>query len=903
LADPAAAAVGVAALGRGAGEAVKPSTIPKTVSKFGEAAGLQKAYDWIDVQAPFERVGAKSTGVAFKNQPSLRIVEQKRAMEAAKNIRDFKVPPENGIDITLEHANSRHQHVRTEGVRQAAIELENYYDQAYIRQHADGVLANPWPKSQILRNDRNIEVLNEQIKTNQNTINRELAKTKERHTTREKGTKTTKETKTETEGAPETPKAETRAEGIWVDRVKDAMKERGFSEGEANIAIHHIKGKGDSVAEVAKIIKEKTTETVKIEKIIETIIDRVQPDISKIRRSRLAIKQMKAQAGELNGINNRLKAEKPRYGHIPLNSWYEKIRDTLGESAGDAVWNRITSNYFKGRFYKARKTVDVGDLIQDLVKLEDLHGKKIFDPADFDARIIMAKYAQGAGHLRGMAKIFNAAYSDGLIIKEKGLPPKGFSMPPPDFTARYPELKGKYIQDAFMLRLGDQLRRADNGMKLGRIMGYTKMMAFYNPFFLPIYDTWQSSWAMGPNILNPKYWKRAYKSMALKDQAYWESAEGGSFSTPFSPPFENFKRDIASTVEGRTFERIKNKLVERGKNPAKLVDDFYRGVWNMAWTGDNFVRMVTNHYLRDKGYAPVEAAQLTAYFHGDYARLTPQSRRILNKVFFTPSFKYTMGHVQANMVKSSVRVMNDALHLRKPVKRDALLAKGAAMLVAGEMAKNKLMELWGFKTEDWGMRYAKTVETEEGEKELVLYWPDPNNTILRQVHKWSKWGDEPEKLEKAIQKISWDLHPIWKLGTELLTNRGLNNEVIYNMFDSNGRLTDGAVIAKDIAHYSVSRLVAAEGAVERYIGTKGARSAYSELRDEIGFINEKFLSAVTLAYLRNPKDVRVARQMTNLQRLFKRFTKDDMPTTDEEADRRFDNFWKRLQDIEKQLEE
>lgn len=902
LSDPAGSVVAVAPLVKGA--AVGRPGITKSVSEFGKATGMQKAYDWIDIQAPFERVGAKNTGIAFKNQPSLRIVEQNHARATAKEIKDLKIPIENGLDITLEAANSRHPHAKTPEIKQAAKKLETYYNEAYVRQNKDGVLANPWPKSQILRNESRIEALADQIKINEKAINKERSKTKQRRTVKNEKTERTSTTKTQTEGGDTAaPESATRVEGIWIDRVKDAMKERGFSEGESNIAIHHIRGDRGTTSKVGNIIKEKTTETVKIEKIIETVIDRVQPDIGKIRRHRESIEKMRTEVAGLQGINTRLKSEKPKYTHIPLNSWYEKIRDTLGEANGDAVWNRLTSKYHKGRFYKARKTVDVGDLIQDLVKLEDLHGKKIFDPMDFDARMIMAKYAQGAGGMRGMAKVFNAAYADGLIVKAKGLPPKGFSLAPPDYTARFPELKHRYINDAFMLRLADNIRRTDRGMKLGRIMGYTKMMAFYNPFFLPIYDTWQSSWAMGPQLANPKYWKRAYKSMRYKDKAYWESAEGGSFATPFSPPFENFKRDITNTLEGRTLERLKTKLVERGKNPAKLVDDFYRGVWNMAWTGDNFVRMVTNHYLREKGYGPVEAGQLTAYFHGDYARLTPQSRRILNKVFFTPSFKYTMGHVQANMAKSSIKVMNDALHLRKPAKRDALLAKGAAMLIAGEMAKNKLMEMWGFKTEDWGMRYAKTVETDEGEKELVLYWPDPNNTILRQVHKWSNWGDEPEKLDKAIQKISWDLHPLWKLSTELLTNKGINNEVIYNMFDSNGRLTDGSIIAKDIAHYSVSRLVAAGGAVERYVGTKDKRSAYKELQNELGFIHEKFLSAVTLAYLRNPKEIRVARQMVRLQNLFKKFTKSDEPKTDKEADRRIDNFWDRLQDIEKQLEE
>jgi hypothetical protein len=228
-----------------------------------------------------------------------------------------------------------------------------------------------------------------------------------------------------------------------------------------------------------------------------------------------------------------------------------------------------------------------------------------------------------------------------------------------------------------------------------------------------------------------------------------------------------------------------------------LLEDFYKLSWNLAWKGDEAIRMASYNYLKEKGFSPQEAAQITAHFHGDYARLTPSARRVLNKIFFTPTFKYAMGHVQANMVKSSINVVRDLIN-RVPVnQRDVLYAKGALALVAGYFAKDFLMKQWGFETDSLGLRYVKTVEVDGEEKELVIYWPDPGNTWLRQFHKWTKWGDDPDRVEDFMNKLHWDLHPVWMVAYELLKNKKPNNEPIFNPFDSS------LEVAEDVTHHAL----------------------------------------------------------------------------------------------------
>ena len=80
---------------------------PVSFSEFGEKSAkpikraLQKTYDWIDVEAPFIRAGAEKTGIAFKQFHSIKIAEQKRALKAAKSMKEFELDAAGGMKVTL----------------------------------------------------------------------------------------------------------------------------------------------------------------------------------------------------------------------------------------------------------------------------------------------------------------------------------------------------------------------------------------------------------------------------------------------------------------------------------------------------------------------------------------------------------------------------------------------------------------------------------------------------------------------------------------------------------------------------------------------------------------------------------------------------------------------------------
>ena len=627
--------------------------------------------------------------------------------------------------------------------------------------------------------------------------------------------------------------------------------------------------------------------------------------------------RVKTEIKDTELVNKELKKTPPQYVHIPLSRWNQKIREVMGETEGQ----RMINQYHKGRFFHKRTTVDIGDKIEWLKTLKDQKGKPIFEPADFDIRMIGAEYAQMIGKMRGLSDIFNAAKKDGLIIPKTDLPANGYGEATLQMSGRFPELKNHYIHNTFANYLDGHLKNVDRGMELGRVMGYTKMMAFWNPIILPAYDLWQASWLTGSGFTKglsrevgfgkgmkeglkqefgtfPTF--RGIRSYFLKNKDAIEFLESGATSTPFTPPFKNFRAEIEGTIYNSLAQKGLEIVGKRAKNPLKLVDDFYKMQWNMAWGGDGAIRMGTWYYLRDLGLTKAEAGQMTAYFHGDYARPRPGARKVLNKVFFTPSFKYGMGHLQANMTKSAVAVMDSALRLKKPSLKNLTYAKGAVMLFGGMMATNKMMEHWGFKTDSFGLRYSKEVDTPEGKREVVVYWPNPNNVILRQVLKWKKWGDDPDKLNEFVNKAKWDLHPLWQLAIDLGRNAtGKSTERhVYNPFDAE----HPEKIAWDITNYSVKSIVGIVGAIDDHIEDKGAMSAYDALSKEVGWINQKFLSAATLAYLRHTPTVKGAFTINKLNRIFKQFHLEDKPKTPEEARHRLKNYLNRMKEIHKEMD-
>jgi hypothetical protein len=581
-----------------------------------------------------------------------------------------------------------------------------------------------------------------------------------------------------------------------------------------------------------------------------------------------------------------LKKHKIQYVHLPLRVWMEDFFTQAPDKAP-----RILS-----RFFQKRETPDIRALSKALIE------EGIIEPKDVDIRNIIASYSNKVGRTIALSEIFQNAKKEGLVKSLENAPEEWVSPP----ARLVPEFKGTKVHPAFMNYLENFLRTNDPSFKLSRPLGYIKILAFDNPFFLLGYNVEQGFWGGSfRSIKTPSNVVRAIKSIKNKDSHYWEASENGLFSKPYIPPFQDFQKEIELMKENSFVKRGLKYLTQSYRREGKFnkllspvtgtLDTIYRPLWYIAWNfSDKYPRMVSYHHFLRQGMTPKESAQMAAYFHGDYASLPAQTRRIANRIFFTPTFKIIMSKLQLSMMKSTGKVIANAARLKKSTKRDKVLAGGLLGLLGLEIGRRMLMKHYGFKEEDWGLRFYKEIDTPRGKKELTIYWPSAGNNWLRYYHRWKTFPQDPDKLEGFINRAKWDLHPLWRNAVMNLQNRRYDGRPIYNPFD------DKADIAEDIMEYNARTLV---GVLDRLpkgeTETAGQKESYDALRHDLGKMFP-FFQAVTPTknvYLRELQGKYKGYRARQLYEEFRKFIYADKPKTREQKRKRIDNFKERLRFI------
>ncbi len=569
-----------------------------------------------------------------------------------------------------------------------------------------------------------------------------------------------------------------------------------------------------------------------------------------------------------------LKRHDIQYVHLPLRVWLE---DLFRESPDKAP--KILS-----RFFKARKTVDLKALAETLID------EGIIKPEDVDIRNIIASYSNKVGRTYALSEIFQSAMKEGLVKSLEDAPTDWVSPP----SRLVPEFRGTRVHPAFMTYLEKFLNTVSPAYRISRVLGYIKIMAFDNPFFLLGYNIEQGFWAGSfRTIKAPVHIAKAIKSIWKKDDHYWNAFEDGLFSKPYIPPFEDFQKEIdllkETSLTKRAFRWMKQALY-----PMPF-DAIYKPLWNIAWNfSDRYPRMATYHYFLAKGMSSRGAAQLGTYFHGDYASVPPGTRKVLNKIFFTPTFKIIMSKLQLSMMKSAGKVIWNAARLKKSSKRDQMLAAGLLALLALEYARRKMMKHFGFKEQDFGLRYVKEVDTPQGKRELVVYMPTAGNTWLRYYHRWKAFPEDPEKLEGFIARAKWDLHPLWRVSIMNLQNRRADGEPIYNPFD------DKIDLIEDFFKFNLREIVSVlDRLPDPDADLDKQKQAYDALRHDLKQMYPLFevLSPSKLTYLRKPEAVRQQYRAGALYNEFRKFIFMDPPKNVHIRRRRIENFKERLNHI------
>lgn len=607
--------------------------------------------------------------------------------------------------------------------------------------------------------------------------------------------------------------------------------------------------------------------------------DSSKKDISDTERADLedAIKQM----------------EEMEYIHIPYEILFNQLRNATDKR----------KTYKKADSRKKLKLT-----IEQMRKggtLYDLYLKGELDEKQINPFEIMGNYGRRQAKDFALADLRDAAIKDGFIVYTKTKPNKpsksgtGWVKIPKELSAL-----GKYVEKAkkgesigYMdAKLFDTMQHTlqatlESG-QIDRIIGKTKMWQFANFLFLPVYDMYQS--VMAGNLTVPLQFKGGLKSVREQDKDYQEAAHWGLFSKPYAAPFAEFQTKINS-ITGKAMQSADASMIEKairwmqdsGSMSAKrandairkmhsgnlsgaldmmdILDPLYALSWNVSWQLDEAVRMSTYKYMRKRGMSAQDAAQTAAKYHADYASIPANSRKMLNRIFFTPTFQLVMGKLYAGMIKSNydMIVKGDKKNTTKA------LAKGVFMTMGINIAFDAFMQSLGYERDEFGRRYTKEYKNEKGQKkEHVMVFSNPSNLPF----KWSAktvgaMTKSPETglldgMQNVLSGMKWDLHPMWRTAYAIKTNETMGGEEIYNRND-----TDFAKVVKSTEFLLNDLLgiwrLGSDAIFGRTVGdSPSVVEAKNKLAQDIGWLG-RVLSQFAFQYSRSPKERAIAQKIQN----------------------------------------
>ena len=576
-------------------------------------------------------------------------------------------------------------------------------------------------------------------------------------------------------------------------------------------------------------------------------------------------------------------AKQVEFVHIPSAMWFTDhlSKDPAG---GRSILKLLVS--------QKRKNLS----IQDLIK------RKIIKKSDVNIVDILASYGRRAGKDLSLLEIVARAKTEGLAAKGKQA---GFV----DAPHSAPILKGHTLHPVLADLIFDMTRSGvAKGGAWSNLMSVTKMTQFYNPLFLPMYDIVQAGMIGTVNPFRPlktlKYIKEGVGDAWNKTPEYWEAQSNYMSSKPFNNPLTSFKRmteNAKKSTVGMVGQRALESITPKGIVTAKALQNIYNTSWHLAWELDKTVRQISYRALKDKGYSPKEAAELAALAHSDYASVPAATRKTLNNVFFTPTFKITMGKFYANMIKNATKgIHNIPLdvvqqiygkeRVFKMTPTQKRLAGGLIATVAINQGWEFFMEAQGFKRDEWGRRYVKEVDTPDGKKEIVVTWSTPANMFLKYVSRAKaafKPGTE-KPIVRFFEMNKWELHPLYRVGYEIANNTTGKGDQVYKYLDS-----ENTKIKKS-ATYAVKHLIALVGLMDKEDSDKEARELFIK---ESGQLLELATRPFTFKYMRSPEQTRTANKVKSILRLFKKQMWTDIRNDDVEESQ-YDNFLKMIEKVE-----
>lgn len=589
----------------------------------------------------------------------------------------------------------------------------------------------------------------------------------------------------------------------------------------------------------------------------EEILDEAFPQ-SYITRKRKAIANKEAKIKEAKSTEEVEKLNKS------IESIKEQIRAVEGTKYVPGFSEWLTAME-KTKPEDARKVVRIFNrkerkipTLRSLLEHKDAQGNLLFSKEDIDPGALLGAYVTRAGSDTANIRLKRAMEAEGLVAKvptdskgkltKSGLPAGKQDWPWVD-SSKLPHFKDYVAQSNAKKYLEEFITPIGKHSYYEKLLGGIKMFQFYNPFILGMYNTYQSAMLHGIKSYKiPRHTKEAVSDVMEGSDLYRRLSEYGLTSKPFSNPMGSWQDSVKNAQMP-----MKNRVLQFSNLlPHKAIKNFYNMSWDMAWSMDSILRTTTARELIERGMSEKRAAQISAMFHGDYASVPPATRRALNKFLFTPTFKIVMGGLYKNMIESAVKAGRDTAKKEMPGLETRALAGGLVGLIAANMGKDMLMKHHGYESDEWGRRYVKEVETDEGSKEVVLTFSDPTNLFLKYIYRGQKSLFGPPSDDTAIGKflneMKYELHPLYRIvGLELAQNRTWDGQRIVDPNE------DPMTKVGKTMEYAFQNLLPAV----QLIGYRPGDSQDREALDKhFGKFLHKALKAVTFPYMRSTEEKR-----------------------------------------------
>lgn len=629
----------------------------------------------------------------------------------------------------------------------------------------------------------------------------------------------------------------------------------------------------------------------------------------------------KADFDSFRELENRIaEIEKMEFIHVPLMAWMDQTVKEIRRSKPGSKEGKKKIAQLKRLTTKKRRSLSIEHLL-----------KKGFITKDqINPISIIMSYGRRVGTDLAYADIRDAAIKEGAIRvggkkptrKDTGI---GWSHAPKTLEAFNVDGKKVWIRNDMIQILADTKAAVDQQGWFTKAMSIIKMSSFYNPLFLPAYDAIQHGMAVGPikaaRNLNPlgKRFRKALKDVYSKTPDYYEAQNNGLSSTPFDVPWNEFQDNIDTLTEittapaGTKLEKLRTRHPEYhaiamkalhtlkvdATKTGSVLRSLYKGSWSLAWQLDSVVRQVTYNEMIKDGHSPREAGQIGAKFHGDYAGVPASTRKTLNKLFFTPTFKIAMSKLYGNMISGVWNTTRTMLKGKSPSQKQKVFAYGALSTVMINLGWHMFMTMNGFDDDEPGRKYVKKIKTSTGEKELVITYSNPANMFSKYMSRaWAAWGSE-NPIGTMFDMNSWEIHPLYRTMYQLKENKKPGGQPIYEEFD------DPHEKAFKIAWHGFSNIFALLDAASRFVSREP--KAIADAREAIEKDGNMFIELLNnrlmpfiFAYTRLPEKrrqvIKIQKKKRNLKALMRKSAR-EYPEDKEKRKKYVRNFRKQLKNI------